>query len=91
MIFFGSKTYEAFHFRTVFKQDQCRNADNTELAGQLHLFIHINFADLNIRYLLFKLMKNRCHHLTRAAPYSPEIYQYRFVGFCNLCLKIFCC
>ena len=77
--FFGSKTYEAFHFRTVFKQDQCRNADYTKLLCKCHILIYIYFSYCVSLFCQFFYNRTLTH--TWTTPCCPEIYKNRFLRF----------
>ena len=84
----GKSAYFLSGNSAVLKQNQGRDAANIELRRNALVFIHVHLGDLEfVTVVSREFFQNRANHLARTAPLSPEVEQYRFVGFEDVLLK----
>src|SRR5688572_21834648 len=72
---------DAFLFAAVFKEDQCRNALDTKLRGDLVVLVHVELSNFCLAVIILgNSLDDRSYHTARSTPCRPEIYQYRNIG-----------
>src|SRR6266404_461412 len=72
------------------KQEQSGNGPNAIFGGESLFVVNIDFYDLDAALVfLGQLVEDRANHLTRTAPFGPEINENRRRGLKHFCRKIF--
>lgn len=67
---------------TAFENQQGRDTANTKTSGNLGVFINVQFGYNGFAFIIAgEFFDYRTNHLTRTAPFCPEIHQNRFVRF----------
>ena len=61
---------------SVFENQNGGNTGNAEAPGQVHLLVHIDLADGDVRPRDGDLLHNGGDHLAGSAPAGPEVHQH---------------
>ena len=78
------ETYQLVCDNTILEDKESRDGHNRVLTGDIRRLVDIDLNDLDFTfYFSFNLLNDRIESFAGATPGSPEINQYRDVGFEN--------
>ena len=88
--FLGCKSKRLFLHLSTFEDKNRRDTVNVIFLRQIRFIVNIDLTDFILAVALFsQLFHYRSEHLTRSAPFSPEINKYRNIGLQDLGFKVF--
>lgn len=73
----GNRAHDLLDDLAVLKNEQRRDTSNVITASGVHRFVDVKLGDLKLASVVIgDLGDGRCKHVTRAAPFRPEIDQH---------------